>query len=185
MNKPCLIVIDMIRDYLCSWEPEALRELVGNTNKLIENFKRRQLPVIWVRNEFRPDLSDAFPEMREKNVRLAIQDTPGAQLHPDLLWSPSDITVIKKRYSAFFGTDLDELLAELGATDLVLCGINTHACIRTAAIDAYQRDFRVFLAEECIGTYDDEHGRISLSYMNGKIAKLATVDKILSLVESG
>jgi bifunctional isochorismate lyase/aryl carrier protein len=181
MNKPCLIVIDMIKDYLDTWEPAALRALVGNTNKLVENFKRRRLPVIWVRNEFRPDLSDAFLEMREKNARLAIQDTQGAQLHPDLLWSPSDITVVKKRYSAFFGTNLDELLAECGATELVLCGINTHACIRTAAIDAYQRDFRVFLAEECIDTYDDEHGRISLSYMNGKIARLATVDEILSL----
>lgn len=183
MNKPCLIVIDMIRDYLGSWEPEALKELVGNTNKLVENFKRRQLPVIWVRNEFRPDLSDAFPEMREKNVRLAIQGTQGAQLHPDLLWSASDITVIKKRYSAFFGTNLDEFLAELGATDLVLCGINTHACIRTAAIDAYQRDFRVFLAEECISTYDDEHGRISLSYMNGKIAHLVGIGDLISVIE--
>ncbi|WP_353827742.1 hypothetical protein [Mesorhizobium sp.] len=25
----------------------------------------------------------------------------------------------------------------------MLCGVNTHACIRMAAVDAYQRDFRV------------------------------------------
>ncbi|WP_353682583.1 isochorismatase family protein [Mesorhizobium sp.] len=42
----------------------------------------------------------------------------------------------------------------------MLCGVNTHACIRMAAVDAYQRDFRVVLAEECVGSYDAEHARL-------------------------
>lgn len=67
----------------------------------------------------------------------------------------------------------------MGVGELVLCGINTHACIRMTAIDAYQRDLRVVLAEECIDSYDAEHGRVSLVYMNGKIAKVATVPEII------
>jgi isochorismate hydrolase len=48
-----------------------------------------------------------------------------------------------------------------------------------SALDAYQRDFRVVLAKERIGSYDEEHARASVDYMNGKIAKLATVSEIL------
>ncbi|SDI51324.1 Isochorismatase family protein [Mesorhizobium muleiense] len=67
----------------------------------------------------------------------------------------------------------------MGIDELVLCGVNTHACIRMAAVDAYQRDFRVVLAEECVGSYDAEHARVSLDYMNGKIAKIVTVSEIV------
>ena len=63
--------------------------------------------------------------------------------------------VIKKRYSAFFGTTLDELLRKLCAETLILTGVNTHACIRTTAIDAYQRDLGVIFASECMATWRD------------------------------
>ena len=55
---------------------------------------------------------------------------------------------------------------------LVIAGINTHACVRMAAIDAYQRDMRVILAAEATGSYDEEHALVSLGYMDGKIARV-------------
>jgi len=79
--------------------------------------------------------------------------------------------IIKKRYSAFFGTTLDETLARLTPDTLILAGINTHACVRTTAIDAYQRDWPVVLAGDCIGSYDQEHHEISLRYMKDKIER--------------
>lgn len=179
MIKRCLVIIDLLNDYLDPWDADKVSRLVQNTNGLVSAFRRSHLPVIWVRQAFRPDLSDAFLEMRDKRVAIAIEGTRGAQLHAGLDWHPKDATIIKKRYSAFFKTELEELLAEFGVGELVLGGVNTHACIRMAAIDAYQRDFRVVLAEECIGSYDEEHARVSLDYMNGKIATLATVRKII------
>jgi isochorismate hydrolase len=61
-----------------------------------------------------------------------------------------------------------------------MCGINTHACIRTTAIDAYQRDLRVVLVSDCISSYDDEHSRVSMKYMQDKIAAVATSDEIIA-----
>ncbi|TIT02781.1 cysteine hydrolase family protein [Mesorhizobium sp.] len=180
MTKRCLIVIDLLNEYLDLWEADKADRLVQNTNRLVRAFRSLQLSVIWVRQEFRSDLSDAFLEMRDKCIAVTIQGTRGALPHAGLDWQPSDATIVKKRYSAFFKTGLDELLAEFGVGELVLCGINTHACIRVSAVDAYQRDFRVVLAEECVGSYDAEHARISLDYMNGKIAKIATVSEIVA-----
>jgi isochorismate hydrolase len=64
------------------------------------------------------------------------------------------------------------VLLEKGIGSLVIAGINTHACVRMAAIDAYQRDMRVILASEAIDSYDEDHARVSLRYMNGKIARV-------------
>lgn len=180
--KPCLLIIDVQNDFLASLETSVVTSLVTNTNHLVRAFRIEAHPIVWVRQEFCADLSDAFLEMRDKNIAGVIEGTEGAQLHPDLEVSENDVTIIKKRYSAFFGTTLDQHLQEQKVDHLVLCGINTHACIRTAAIDAYQRDYRVLLPRECIGSYDDEHARVTLRNLDGKIGRVLGVEDVVEMV---
>ncbi len=123
--------------------------------------------------------------MRARNLRVTIKGTPGSDIVPELDQGPADHEIVKKRYSAFFSTRLDDLLAQLGVDGLVLAGVNTHACIRMTAIDAYQRDLPVILARQCIGSYDKDHEAVSLRYMDGKIAELLSNAEITWLLESG
>jgi nicotinamidase-related amidase len=178
MQRPVLIVIDMVQDFLERWEPERRKSLVESVNELVDIVRSGACPVIWVRQEFEPDLRDAFPEMKAKGIRINIKGTPGCQLLPELSIDSSDAVVIKKRYSAFFGTPLEEILHHLQPDAVVLAGINTHACIRTTAIDAYQRDWHVVLASDCIDSYDREHHEISLRYMKDKIAGIMSNEEI-------
>lgn len=178
MKQPVLLVIDLLNDFLDSW-PKADRDrLLHSTNQLITLMRASHRPVIWVRQEFEPDLHDAFAEMRAKGIRITIRGTRGAQMPSELNVDPADIVIIKKRYSAFFGTNLDQRLADLQVGAVILAGINTHACIRMTAIDAYQRDIPVILAADCIGSYDREHHDISVHYMKDKIAAVMTNDEI-------
>jgi len=174
MHRPALLVIDLLNDFLDSWPADARDRLVRSTNELIALMRATNHPVIWVRQEFAPDLSDAFPEMRARGIRITIRGTRGSQIASELNVGPGDVIVIKTRYSAFFGTNLDQLLAALHPDTLILAGINTHACIRMTAIDAYQRDFPVILAADCIDSYDRQHHEISLRYMKDKIASVMT-----------
>jgi nicotinamidase-related amidase len=180
MKKPVLIVIDMLRDFLESWDPDRKTRLFQSINELVGVMRSSFHPVIWVRQEFEPDLRDAFPEMRAKGIRITIKGTPGCEILSELAVAPSDVVIIKKRYSAFYGTNLDETLARLGPDAIILAGINTHACIRTTAIDAYQRDWPVILAADCIDSYDREHHEISLKYMKDKLAALLSNGEIRS-----
>jgi nicotinamidase-related amidase len=174
MNKPVLIVIDMLHDFLDAWAPAWRKPLVEAVNDLVATMRDFHLPIIWVRQEFESDLSDAFSEMRAKGIYVTIKGTRGCQILDELAVESQDRIIVKKRYSAFFGTNLDEVLAELAPDAIILAGINTHACIRMAAIDAYQRDWPVVLASECIDSYDREHHEISLRYMKDKIAAVMT-----------
>jgi nicotinamidase-related amidase len=74
--------------------------------------------------------------------------------------------IIKKRYSAFFGTDFEARLVPFQPMTLVVSGVNTHACVRTTVIDAYQRDFDVVVASDCTASYDDHHHEVTRQYLN-------------------
>src|SRR5215510_14497981 len=181
-----LLIIDVLVDFF-ERVPELSAQrarLVAATNQLTEAVRGAGQPVIWVRQEFRPDLSDAFLDMRRRGVAVTIAGTEGSNILPKLEQDASDHVVVKKRYSAFYGTGLDDLLAALGARALVIGGINTHACVRTTVIDAYQRDYDVTLASECIGSYDAEHHDITVRYLDGQIARLSSNADIIERLRS-
>jgi len=129
MNQPALIVIDMLNDFLDQWPPTTRGRLVRSIGDLVSGMRTLGHPVIWVRQEFEPGLQDAFPEMRAKKIRITIKGTVGCQTVPEMEVALGDPVVIKKRYSAFYGTNLDQLLNDLHPDAVILAGINTHACI--------------------------------------------------------
>ena len=180
MQRPVLIVIDMVNDFLEKWAPVPRQRLVRSINDLVGLMRQLGRPIIWVRQEFEPDLRDAFPEMKAKGIRITIKGTVGCEIAADLATVPSDPVVIKKRYSAFFGTELDQMLSRLRPDVLILAGINTHACVRMTAIDAYQRDWKIIMAADCVDSYDPEHHDISMKYMKDKIATVMTNQEIRS-----
>jgi maleamate amidohydrolase len=178
MQRPALIVIDMLNDFLADWEPERKEILIRSINELVDTIRGLGHSVIWIRQEFEPDLSDAFLEMKAKGIRSTIKGTPGSQIISALHVAATDVVMVKKRYSAFFGTTLDEALARIRPDALILGGINTHACIRTTAVDAYQKDWAVILASDCIDSYDREHHEISMRYMKDKLASVMSNQEI-------
>jgi nicotinamidase-related amidase len=184
MATVALLVIDMLNDFFRQHATLAAcrNELVKSTNQLISAFRAHAQPVYWVRQEFASDLSDAFVVMRKRGIRIAIAGTDGCEILPELDRLPSDIVIIKKRYSAFFGTNLDQLLTACQPLTLVVAGINTHACVRTTAIDAFQRDLDVLIAGDCVYSYDPEHHEITRRYLDGHIAPFMTNQQIIELL---
>ena len=168
----------MQNDFLGRLQNDRRSELIAKTNELIDVFRAAACPVIWIQQVFSPDLSDAYLLMRDRRISVVIDGTIGAEIDSDLARHDEDVVVVKKRYSAFFGTNLDQILADLDPAIVTLAGVNSHACIRTTAIDAYQRDMRIQLASECIASHDPEHGRISMAYMDRNIAVAMTNEQI-------
>lgn len=152
--------------------------LCSSINELTELARAHGHPVVWVRQEFEPDLSDAMMDMKTENIHMFIKGTKGPLLLDELARASSDLELVKKRYSMFFQTDLDGLLQRLGIDHIILAGVNTHACVRTAAIDAYQRDFPVTIVRECVGSKDLNHHELTLDYLDGGIATLVSLNEL-------
>ena len=186
MPRMALLVIDMLNDFFRQHAHLACQRtrLVAAINALAGAFREHGQPVFWVRQEFAPDLHDAFLEMRKHNLRVTIAGTDGCELLPELDRRPTDTTIVKKRYSAFFGTELEATLERLRPEVLVVAGINTHACVRATVIDAYQRDYEVVVASEGIASYDEAHHDVTKRYLGGAIARLLPNSEIIRMLVS-
>jgi nicotinamidase-related amidase len=102
MRRPALFVIDMLNDCFGHAELQRLRpSLCFSINELTATARAAGCPVIWVRQEFEPDLSDAMLDMKSKNIHMFIKGTSGPLILDELDRSDADLEVVKKRYSMF------------------------------------------------------------------------------------
>lgn len=181
--KLILMIIDMQKDF---FEKEVLAEqskvLIENINYLISEFREKNLPIIWIRQAMKADFSDAPLASKKSGKAVVVEGTEGYELLDGLNFREADYRVIKRRYSGFFGTNSEQILDKEKVDKLVVCGINTHACVRMTVIDAYQRDFEVIVARDGVASYDDEHHRITMRYFEPSIAKVMSNAEIIELL---
>jgi ureidoacrylate peracid hydrolase len=57
---------------------------------------------------------------------------------------------VKRRYSAFFNTDLDLTLRDLKLDTLVVFGVVTNICVRSTVHDAFFLGYQVIVPEDCV-----------------------------------
>lgn len=183
--KKALLIIDLLQDFF----KEGLladhrQKLTIFVNELVDVARKQEMPIIWIRQEYKNNLSDAPLYNRKHNKQITIKGTTGCQLLPELHYEESDYEIIKKRYSAFFNTNLEKLLEQLHIDTIIITGINTMTCVRTTAIDAYQRDYNVILALDGVDSYDVEQHKNSIKYLQYSIARGMRNDKIIKLIRS-
>lgn len=82
-------------------------------------------------------------------------------LRPD----EDDYFVLKPKHSGFYSTTLDLLLGYLQAETLILTGIAGNNCVLFTANDAYLRDFRLIVPEDCVASNTDDENRVALEQM--------------------
>lgn len=78
---------------------------------------------------------------------------------------PTDLTLLKPRHSAFFGSPLELLLDEMGAKELVLCGVAADMCVQMTAADAFLRNYKVWVPSDCIAAETPTAKAQALKYM--------------------
>ena len=76
-----------------------------------------------------------------------------------------DLTILKPRHSAFYASPLELLLTEMQARDLVICGLATDICVQMTAMDAFLREYRIWVPADCTAAESEDAKAASLAYM--------------------
>jgi nicotinamidase-related amidase len=147
--KPAIIVVDMLKDNLKE-SPRNLyyqegKEIIPNLQRLLEESRKRGFPIVFACDSF---LEGDFIFRGRMKVH-ALRGTEGAEVVDDLRPAPTDIILPKRRFSAFFKTDLDQTLRTLGVDTIVVTGVTVEVCILMTAMDGLSHDFSVILLEDC------------------------------------
>ena len=97
----------------------------------------------------------------------------------------SDIIVYKRRYSAFFATDLDLLLRERNVQELVIVGVKSHVCVRATIQDAFAYGYKIFLVREATGSNWKHLHEASLEDVQRYMGKVISLDEAKSILLKG
>ncbi len=117
----------------------------------IDAARAADVPVVFVQEVHRPDLVDFGRELDGDEDVHCLEDNPKTALAiREMGIRPTDYVVPKRRYSAFFGTDLEILLKGLKADTLLLVGGLTDVCVHYTFVDAHQHDYFVRVIEDCV-----------------------------------
>jgi len=159
-----LLVIDMLNDFLeeqgALYCGPAGREIIPEVSNRVTRAREAGEPVVFVcdRHTEHDTEFEMFPPH-------CVAGTAGAGVCPELTHREGDIVVPKRRYSAFFGTDLDLHLRELGVEEVVLVGVCTNICVLYTAADARMRGYEVTVPSEAVASFDEEAHRFALEQM--------------------
>jgi len=179
-NRTAVIVVDMVNEF---FEPGGKMVLEGGTtlytpvNALLDAAHQVHLPVLYTNQWLRPD--DA---LFKKRIPHCLMDTWGAQLVDALHRAPNDIVVPKRRYSAFFGTDLDLHLRERHIAIVLVIGVVTNICVRSTVHDAFFLGYEVVVPVECVAATSPQAQATSLYDMATHYGTVAPLDQVLSLL---
>ena len=141
-NKSVLLVVDVqVSVVKGAWESARV---VGNVALAVQRARAAGVPVIWVQHA-------------DEDL---VKDSPGWQWAPELVPAADELLIHKNFNSSFEQTPLDDELAKLGATHIVLAGCATNWCIRATAYGALERGYDLTLVKDAhtTKTMDLENG---------------------------
>jgi nicotinamidase-related amidase len=139
-------------------------------------------PVVFVRIGFRPGNPEvaasnrSFSALAAQGATMSL-DAPETQVHDRVAPAPGEPIVVKKRVSAFAGSDLAELLRGLGADTLVLTGIATSGVVLSTLRQAADLDYRLVVLADACGDADPEVHRVLTEKVFPRQAQVTTVDE--------
>jgi nicotinamidase-related amidase len=178
-HRPVLLVMDFQHGIVDRIGDESVLDAAG---RAVAAARASQLPVMFIRVAFRP----GYPETAASNLSFGAisqagdtmtQDHPGTQIHTALEPRPDEPIIIKRRVSAFSGSDLDVLLRGAGADSLILAGIATSGVVLSTLRQAADLDYRLTVLSDACADQDPEVHRVLTQKVFPRQSLVTTTDE--------
>ena len=157
-NNKALLVMDMQVAVLAGL-PDTMT-LLRNTAAAIAHARATGIQIVFVKVGFRP----GAPEIHSNNKIFGGNKDRYAhpnleelmKIHPDIEPLADDIIIVKKRVSAFSGSDLEIVLRSLHIEQLVLTGVSTSGVVLSTLRVAADKDYLITVLADCCADRDPE-----------------------------
>ena len=181
LQNAALVVVDM-QSFFC--EPGCplytanSAALLPQVRRLIEHFRERGRPVIFAAQQNKGEFIDRGESLRKWWPTVPLEGSREVEVVEALAPLPSEKVIPKRRYSAFFATDLELTLSSMGVQQVVVAGLFTNVCVEATVRDAFMHDFLVFLpADACASLNEQMHlaALRTLAYWYAKVVPISVL----------
>jgi maleamate amidohydrolase len=183
-NPPtALILVDVINSFFLegmpNYYPEAADVLPALSRLLAQARSARRLIVHAVERHRR-----GFDDYEWRKLpRHHFADDPDAAFFA--VFEPSgerEIVCCKRRYSAFFATDLALFLREQAIERVIVAGVKTNVCIRATAQDAFAHGFAVVVPKEATNSNRPHLAAASLEDIERYFGEVVPLERALEML---
>lgn len=154
--RPALVIVDMIKDNVGTEKHHRVareaKEIIPPLKRFIDFSRGKNFPVIYANDSF---LKGDFI-FKGGLSEHAIRGTEGTQVIEEIAPENGDYVMEKLRFSAFFRTDLDQVLRRMGVDTVLVAGISTVWCVLLTAADAVANDFFTIILDDLTACHDKE-----------------------------
>jgi nicotinamidase-related amidase len=187
-KKCAVILIDMINVVVKGSGPPykmppAREPVVRNFQKLVGHCRTVGTPLIFITTHRRPDNSDAprtVSDVGGGGGAAMVAGSPAVEFIDELRPRPVDYVVVKPRFSAFYGTNLDGILAALGTETILVGGISTQRSVEGTARDAKNRDLQCVVVSDCCTAGELDVHEMTIKYVLPLLVRVRTTDEVVA-----
>jgi nicotinamidase-related amidase len=119
--------------------------------EIVSSARLHRVPVIFVQEVHKPSLVDFGRELDGTEGIHCLEGDRTTELADGLDPQPDEYLIRKRRYSAFFATELELVLKSLRVSTLILVGALTDVCVHYTFVDAHQHDYHCRVVTDCVG----------------------------------
>lgn len=178
-NNTALLVMDM-QTAMLSTLPESAT-LTANVAKAVANARSKGIPVIYVVVGFRqgaPEISANNKTFTANKAFLSnVNFADFTAIHPDLTPQENESVVVKRRFSAFTGSDLEVLLRALRIEQLVLTGVVTSGVVLSTLREAADKDYRLTVLSDGCADREAEVHQFLMTRIFPRQAEVMTIEE--------
>ncbi len=152
---------------------------------VIDKARERNIPVIFIQEIHRANLIDFGRELDGDETVHCLDNNPATEIAKEQMgFLPDDYHIQKRRYSAFYGTDLEILLKGLKTDTLILVGGLTDVCVHYTFVDGHQGDYFCRVAEDCVaGSSLDAHNASLKAMEYLQTGAIRSIDEVLAAMD--
>ncbi|ALG07615.1 cysteine hydrolase family protein [Kibdelosporangium phytohabitans] len=176
-----LVMIDVLDAFFApgkpAYYPDSVKVLDPCRELLAKARERRRL-IVHAVERHRPGLADFEHKKIPVHCEIGDDQSPYvAGFEP--LDTPNEVEVPKRRYSAFYATDLDLMLREQGVKTLVIAGVKTNVCVRATVQDAFAAGYEILLVKEATNSNRPHLAEASLEDIDRYFGSVVTLEQAL------
>ena len=164
MAQKALIIVDMLNDFIdkngALYCGETAREIVPFVKEKLETFRKQGDVVIYLQ-----DAHDEDDREFEKFPKHCVAGSWGSSIIDELRPLPDDKVIPKKRYSGFYGTDLEAVLKKAAVEDIEVVGVCTSICVMDTVGGLANRDYSISVPVKGVADFDPEFHQFALKRM--------------------
>ena len=180
--NPAIIIIDLQKYFYKLATPKFENKINPNIEKLLQFAREEKIKIIHVKTVYKKDKSNWPEAYKTRDAMWCMENTEDCEIIPSALPQENETVIIKKRFSSFYETELDQVLQQNKINTLFIAGFSGDVCVRMTTMDAFNRGYNLFWISDCIDSLFEDYKKSEEYIQNLTKLKVVTIEEMKKLL---